>query len=275
MPLGDTVQTKEREKIKVVIPPPKKASQKTAKRIKDKYKNITRNKIKSLKIVGSNKKNKILKETDTIDEIKTASDKKRTKVAAQKILKKYKNLKRPKKTYLVNEEDIDYIEPQEDLFAVESIVNVANKVLDFEQFKKEQERELKKGKKGKQIAAKNILKKYKNLKKPKKRFLVNEEDLETIDYTEPQEDLFLGESIVNAANNVLDFEQFKKEQEKKIREYNDRLLEDTKTINYVDDLDLKDVRENKNSKISAKKISDKYKKNKTKKKTSNFNARLS
>ena len=168
MSLGDTVQTKEREKIKVVIPPPKKASQKTAKRIKDKYKNITRNKIKSLKIVESNKKNKILKETDTIDEIKTASDKKRTKVAAQKILKKYKNLKRPKKTYLVNEEDIDYIEPQEDLFAGESILNAANKVLDFEQFKKEQERELKKGKKGKQIAAKNILKKIQKSKKAKK-----------------------------------------------------------------------------------------------------------
>ena len=71
-------------------------------------------------------------------------------------------MKRPKKTYLVNEEDIetiDYIEPQEDLFAGESIVNAANKVLNFNQFKKEQEKELKKGKKGKQIAAKNKLKK--------------------------------------------------------------------------------------------------------------------
>ena len=43
-------------------------------------------------------------------------------------------------------------------------------MLDFKQFKKEQEKELKKGKKGKQIAAKNILKKYKNLKKPKKTY---------------------------------------------------------------------------------------------------------
>ena len=59
----------------------------------------------------------------------------------------------------MNEEDIetiDYNEPQEDLFAGESIINAANKVLDFEQFKKEQERELKKGKKGKQVAAKKI-----------------------------------------------------------------------------------------------------------------------
>ena len=85
---------------------------------------------------------------------------------------------------------------------------------DFEQFKKEQEKLLKKGKKGKQITAQNILKKYKNMKKPKKTFLVNEEDLATIDYTEPQEDLFAGESIINAANKVIDFEQFKKQQEK-------------------------------------------------------------
>ena len=58
----------------------------------------------------------------------------------------------------------------------------------------------------------------------------------------------------------------KKNKKKKIREYNDRLLEDTKTINYVNDLDLKDIRENKNLKISAKKISDKYKKIRRKRK---------
>ena len=104
---------------------------------------------------------------------------------ADKILKKYRNMKRPKKTYLVSEEDIetiDYNEPQEDLFAGESILNAANKLLYLEQFKKEQERELKKGRKGKQIATKNILKKFKNLKKTKKTYLVNKEDIETIDY---------------------------------------------------------------------------------------------
>ena len=93
-------------------------------------------------------------------------------------------------------------------------MNAANKVFNFDQFKKEQEKLLKKDKKGKQITAQNILKKYKNMKKPKKTFLVNEEDLATIDYTEPQEDFFAGESIINAANKVIDFEQFKKEQNK-------------------------------------------------------------
>ena len=76
-----------------------------------------------------------------MDKIKTASDKKRTRITAQKILKKYKNMKRPKRTYLVNKEDIDTIDYnelllQEDLFTGESIVNTANKAVDFEKFKK-------------------------------------------------------------------------------------------------------------------------------------------
>ena len=74
-------------------------------------------------------------------------------------------MKRLKKTYLVNEEDIDtidYNESQEDLFAGDLfILNAANKVLNFEQFKKEQEKLLKTGKKGKQITAMKILKKIK------------------------------------------------------------------------------------------------------------------
>ena len=157
---------------------------------------IRRNKIKCKKIVESNKKNKILKEIDAVDKIKTASNKKRTRITAQKILKKYKNMKRPKRTYLVNEEDID-----------------------------------------------------------------------TIDYNEPpQEDLFAGESIINAANKVIDFEQFKKEQEKRLQEYKDQLLNDVETINYVDNVNLDNVRENKNLKIAAKKISDKYKKIRRKRK---------
>ena len=208
-------------------------------------------------------KKKILKEIDTIEEVKTASDKKRTRVTAQKILKKYKNMKRPKKAYLVNEEGtetIDYSEPKEDLFVGESILNAANKLLNFNQFKKEQEKLLKKGKKGKQITAANILKKYKNMKKPKKTFLVNEEDLATINYTEPQEDLFAGESIINAANKVIDFEKFKKQEEKILQTSNDLLMNNAETINYVDDLNLNDVMENKNLKMAAKKISDKYKK---------------
>ena len=43
------------------------------------------------------------------------------------------------------------------------------------------------------------------MKRPKKTNLVNEKDLETIDYNEPEEDLFKGESIIEAANNVFDF----------------------------------------------------------------------
>ena len=49
--------------------------------------------------------------------------------------------------------------------------------------------------------------------------MVNEEDIDTIDYNEPQEDLFRGESITEAANKALDFEEFKKQQEDAIEYY--------------------------------------------------------
>ena len=166
----ETIKTPQGD-VKVPVSVPKKSSQKAAKRMKDKYAKIRQNKAKSKKIVESNKRDKILKEIDTIKKIRTASDKKRTRITADKKLKKYKNMKRLKKTYLVNEEDIktiDYTEPQEDLSAGESIVNAAKKVLDFKKFKKEQEKELKKGKKGKQVAAKNILKNTKTLKNQRK-----------------------------------------------------------------------------------------------------------
>ena len=117
------------------------------------------------------------KNLDILEDIKNAARKKSAKITAKKILQKYKSMKRPKKTYLVNEEDIetiDYNEPQEDLFQGESIIIAANNAL-----KKDKEN-VKKCKKSMVITVKKISKKYKNLKKPKKTFLVNEEDLETI-----------------------------------------------------------------------------------------------
>ena len=55
------------------------------------------------------------------------------------------------------------------------------------------------------------------MKRPKKPYLVNEEDLETTDYNELQEDLFKGESILAAADRVFDFNKFKKQQEDAIK----------------------------------------------------------
>ena len=190
-------------------------------------------------------------------------------------------MKRPKKIYLVNEEDLetlDYNEPQKDLFRGESIVEAANKVLDFEAFKKDQADALKRNekknfesKKSAKIVAKKISQKCKNLKKIKKTFLVNEEDLETIAYDEPEEDLFRGESILEAANKVLNFDKFKKQQETAINNFNENLLENSETINYVDHINLDDVKENKNLKITAKKISIKtYEKERRRKETSRY-----
>ena len=82
---------------------------------------------------------------------------------------------------------------------------------------------------------------------------MNEEDLETISYHEPQEDLFAGESIIAAANKVIDFDEFKQEQEWKLQKYNDQLINDAETIKYVNDINLEDVIDNKNLKITAKK----------------------
>ena len=76
----------------------------------------------------------------------------------------------------------------------------------------------------------------------------------------PKEDLSEGESILAAANKVLDFDEFKREQERKLQQYNDQLINDAETINYLDDINLQDVRDNKNLKITAKRISDKYRK---------------
>ena len=116
-----------------------------------------------------------------------------------------------------------------------SIVKAASKILDYEVFKRDKEKLLKnsskKSKKSAQITAKKISQKHKILKKPKERFLVNEEDLETIVYDpEEQEDLFMGESILAAANKVLDFDEFKKQQAKAINNYNQNLLENVETI---------------------------------------------
>ena len=192
--------------------------------------------------------------------------KKPAKITAQKIFKKYKRMKIPKKTYLIDEKDvetIDYNEPQEDLFESESIVKAANKVLDYEAFERDQEKLLKnsskKSKKSAQITAKKISQKYKNLKKSKKTFLVNEEDLQTIVYdSEEQEDLFMGDSILAAENKVLDFDDFKKQQAKAIDNCNQNLLENAEAINYVDDINLDNVKDNKDLKITSKNISNKY-----------------
>ena len=46
-------------------------------------------------------------------------------------------------------------------------------------------------------------------------------DLESIQYDdEPQGDLFKGESILEAANKVLDFDEFKKQQESAVNNFN-------------------------------------------------------
>ena len=87
------------------------------------------------------KKEKKTQKIDTINKIKNSAAKKGAKITAKKIVEKYKSIKRPKKTYLISEEDLETNnDPQ---IRGESILEAANKVLDFEAFKKDQEKPLK------------------------------------------------------------------------------------------------------------------------------------
>ena len=102
--------------------------------------------------------------------------------------------------------------PQQQEVKDESIIEAVNNVFDFKKFKKDQENILKKGKTSRKITAEIISKKYKNLKKPKKTYLVNKEDLDTVTWDEPQQDLFESESVLAAANKVFDFKKFQQNQ---------------------------------------------------------------
>ena len=70
--------------------------------------------------------------------------------------------------------------------------------------------------------------------------------------------MFAGESILTAENKVLDYDEFKKQQAKAIDNYNQNLLENAETIKYVNDINLDDVKDKKDLKITSKKISEKY-----------------
>ena len=228
------VQINEPEKITKTEPPAtvqsKVSTIKTANKIKDKYLKIRKR--NNQKITDQHKKDKLLNAISTIENVKNSSDKKRKNAAAQKILKKYKNLKKPKRTYLVDERDIKTIDynstDEEGLYADKSIVNAANKVFDYNKFKEDG------GFAGQSIVntANKIL-----------------------------SENIAGQSILNQANKVFNFEQFKRDQARKIQEYNDELLNETaETINYVDNLSMDDVRENKDLLLTAKKIKDEYRK---------------
>ena len=108
------------------------------------------------------------------------------------------------------------------------------------------------------------------MKKPKKTYLVNEEDLETIDFSEP-EDLFQGESILNVTNKVLDFNEFKKQQEEAIKYFNQfnekdinkkkrkALEKEEQIIEIIKVSKKREQQVDKAAQIAAKKISKKYK----------------
>ena len=91
--------------------------------------------------------------------------------------------------------------------------------------------------------------------------MINKEDLETITYDEPQEDLFKSESILNAANKVLDFNKFKKEQKELINKYNKRkTFEDLQLAETFKVPKKRKVQRDKLAQIATDKVKKKYKK---------------
>ena len=172
---------------------------------------------------------------DIVEEIKDVASKKSARIAAKKVSDKYKKmrLKKSPPTFLVDEAELETIqyndESNEDTFANESILAAENKVFDFNKYKKEQP------------------------------VAIDELKQQQID-----NELFVNESVLAAANKVFDFDRYKKEQASALNWYNklkaENDLEQAETINYVDILNLDDVRENKNARIAAKKISDKHRK---------------
>ena len=87
-------------------------------------------------------------------------------------------------------------------------------------------------------------------------------------YDDPEVDLFRGESILEAANKVLDFEEFKKQQEDAINNFNENLLNKNKRkaiekeeqlIQIIKVRKKRKQQKDKAAQIAAKKISKKYK----------------
>ena len=102
----ETVEISQAEvKVPVSIEKPKGSGKEAAKKIIKKYDKIRREKT-FRKIVNVNEKKKKSKNIEIIEDVKNSTAKKSTKVTTKKILNKYKAMKRAKKTYLVNEEDI-------------------------------------------------------------------------------------------------------------------------------------------------------------------------
>lgn len=63
-------------------------------------------------------------------------------------------------------------------------------------------------------------------------FHVDEADLETIQYSDPsQENIFAGQSILKAANEVFDFDKFKKEQAEALDEMKKQQIDNELFVN--------------------------------------------
>ena len=89
------------------------------------------------------KKEKKTEKIDVINEIKKYPTKKNAQVTAKEIVQKYKSMNKPERTYLVSDIESDIESDDDPQISVQSIVEAANKVLDFNTLKKDQEKKTK------------------------------------------------------------------------------------------------------------------------------------
>ena len=169
--------------------------------------------------------------------------------AAKKVTKKYDKIRREKAKKLALIKGKEIIEEDPPKNYTKSAGIAAQKISDkYKKIRKKRNidivEEIKDAasKKRNQITAKKISDKYKKMryKKPPPTILVDEADIETIDYNDgSDENMFTKESNFIAKNKI--FDMHKKEQA-------ENNLDEAETINYVDDTNLTNVKENKNAK---------------------------
>ena len=151
--------------------------------------------------------------TEVLEEIAVLRPGKNAQIAAKKISKKDQKT-RSRKRKLVGEVDPAREKKYRKLTDLKKKTKTENNIETVSEIRDSAARK---------ITAKKISDKYKKMRnaKNKKTFLVNKEDLETIDYNKPtrEENLIEEESILATANKVFDFNKFKKSRQRCQKNY--------------------------------------------------------
>ena len=205
----------------------------------------------------------------TLEKIASLQRGKNAQLAARKISKKYKKMRASSTAKKINQSRKEK--------AIQKLSDKYEKTLKNENINVGENIKNAAAKKRARITAQNVLSKYKIMKARTnpRTFHVAEAELKTIQYSDPpQEVIFAGESILKAANEVFDFDKFKKERAESLDKMKKRQVDDElfanesvlAAVNKVFDFDKNAIREfkqqqqtvRKNKKLAADKVLKKY-----------------